>query len=785
MKKGESANMPARVPFLRRLLARMSDVLSQPRPPRFLRRFQAFLILLTLLLIVGVTTFPVWNEPRPDLSTGGPFEEGKIAQETVLARVPFEVPRLDLYEQAKLDAMASVPLHFERNMATLTSAEEKSLNSLFQADTTALKTCREKSKTEPAFLACARAIPGFSGVRDLRVLVYQGPDKLAPRAVDISRILLENLVLVQKIPQESDESTAETIEVFDALASSPPKTMPREALVAFSELGKEKGREVTASLLKPAIPDNVLRASYLEWVLPHFAKSAPCRFLPEEMARAKREAAARVRIEQQPYEEGSAIIRSGDVIQKKDKLALEVHSRQHLKEILKRVLAMSMQHLFLIMILVYFAYRFERRRISDVTANLIFFLTVWLFCGTLFGMQSIWQTNGTEGENQIFGSWVPIGIFAVLLSILFSELFALASVVYLSLLVFAVSQYDAQSFLHSFILSMVGVWSGVRIRKRIHFLSTSLLMAVLAGLLLTAGFLYENRLIVMQSGGDIFSPAYKSALGVAVTMGIVTAFSIVLLPIFESLFNVPTRFRLQELADPSTPLLQEMTRLAPSTWTHTLMVASLAEKACERLGLNTMLARTGVYYHDIGKMRNAGYFVENQHLIPKPENIDKDNPEAAARVIIDHVLDGLKMAREIRLPKEVMAFIPEHHGTSTMSFFYHKALEKSRRKVNRDKFRYPGPIPQSRETGIVMIADSLEAASRSLEEINEDSVDALVQKIINLKLAENQLDESGLTLGDLNVVRKAFTDVLLSSLHQRPKYPAAEDTRKLEARRRK
>lgn len=780
MKKGESQSaMPERIHPLRRLLARVSDVLSQPRPPRFLRRFQAMLIALTLLLIVGVTTFPVWNEPRPDLSSGGPFEKGKIAQETVLARVHFEVPRLDLYEQAKTEAMQSVPLQFQRDLGTLTSTEEKSLNSAVQADLSALKTCREKSRTEPQFLACARAIAGFARVRDLRTLVYQ--QQLPVRAGEVSRILLENLVMVSKLPEE--QSTAETIEVYDGVPANPPRTMPREALLQFSDASTEKGREVVASLLKPAMPDNVQRASILEWILPHMEKAAPCRFLPEEMARVRREAAARVRIEQQPYEEGGPIVRSGDVIQEKDRLALEVHSRQHLKEIFKRVLAMSLQHLFLIMILVYFAYRFEKKRISDVTANLIFFLTVWLFCGTLFGIQGIWQTNGPEEGNQIFGSWVPIGIFGVLLSILFSELFALASVVYLSLLVFAVSQYDPQSFLHSFILSMLSVWSGIRIRKRIHFLSTSLLLALLAGFLLTAGFLYENRVIVMQSGGEILSPAYKAALGIAVGMGLITAFSIVILPIFESLFNVPTRFRLQELADPSTPLLQEMTRLAPSTWTHTLMVASLAEKACERLGLNTMLVRTGVYYHDIGKMRNAGYFVENQHLIPKPENIDKDNPEAAARVIIDHVLDGLKLAREVRLPREVMAFIPEHHGTSTMSFFYHKALEKSRRKVNRERFRYPGPIPQSKETGIVMIADSLEAASRSLEEITEDSVDALVHKIISLKLAENQLDESGLTLGDLGVVRKAFTDVLLSSLHQRPKYPAAEDTRKLEAAR--
>lgn len=776
--------MPEQLNPLRRLLARVSDTLSQSRPPRFLRRFQAMLITLTLALIAIVTTYPVWNEPRPDLSVNGPYAEGKIAVDTVFARVHFEVPRLDLYEQAKKDAAAAVPLRFERAMTQLASTEEKTLNGMFQADLAALKACREKAKTEPAYLGCARTVPGFGGVREIRSLAYEKPERLTAKSTEIARLLLENLVLLPQLPEEQPEerSTAEVIEVQDSGSLNPPKTMSRESLMTFQD-ARDKGREVIAQLLKPVLPDAGQRSAYVEWVLPAMQKAAVWKFLPEEQARLRREAAARVRIEQQPYEEGAAIVRSGDVVQQKDRLALEVHSRQHLKEIFKRVLAMTVQHLFLILILIYFAYRFEHRRISDVTANLIFFLTIWLFCGVLFSAQTVWQANQGMGTSQIFGTWVPIGLFAVLLAILFSELFALATVVYLSLLVFAVSQYDPQSFLHSFILSMVAVWSGIRIRKRIHFLSTSLMVALLAGVLVTAGFLYENYVIIMQSGGDILSADYRAALSIAVSMGLVTAFSIVILPIYESLFNVPTRFRLQELADPSNPLLQEFTRLAPSTWTHTLMVASLAEKACERLGLNTMLTRTGVYYHDIGKMRNAGYFVENQHLIPRPENIDKNNPEAAARVIIDHVLDGIKLAREIRLPREVMAFIPEHHGTSTMSFFYHKALEKSRRKVNRERFRYPGPVPQSKETGIVMIADSLEAASRSLDEITEDSVDALVQKIINIKLAENQLDESGLTLGDLNVVRRAFTDVLLSSLHQRPKYPAQEDTKKLEAAR--
>ena len=250
------------------------------------------------------------------------------------------------------------------------------------------------------------------------------------------------------------------------------------------------------------------------------------------------------------------------------------------------------------------------------------------------------------------------------------------------------------------------------------------------------------------------------------------------------IFNIPTRFKLQELADTGHPLLQALLTKAPSTYTHTFMVAALSERAAQNLGLDWLLVRVGVYFHDIGKIPNAGFFVENQHLIPKKENIDKNNPGLAAKIVIDHVIDGIEMAKKARLPREIISFIPEHHGTSTMAFFYHKALAdlspNQRKRIHKKDFMYPGPKPQRKETAIVMIADSVEAASRSLDEITPQALDDLIQKIINIKLAENQLDECGLTLGDLSIVKSSFKEILLSSLHQRPKYPSSEDTKKLE-----
>ncbi|MBL8019684.1 MAG: HDIG domain-containing protein [Leptospirales bacterium] len=769
---------------LRRLTAAISEVLSSPRPLRLVRRIQALLITVTLLVITIVITYPVWNERGPDLRAGGPFDANKVAQETIVARVSVDFPRLDQYEDSKTIAIAAVPLHFERNLNSITGPDGKSLQLLLQEEFAGIVKCREKAKTEPAFLACTRALPGLSKVREPRVIVYADRAKIIAKAVECAHLIFENSLIVSKSPAEFDAqaTTAPNLLVRDLAPNKPDtfKSLPFEAVILKDQIGQAKSRELFSEVVKPAAPDPVLRTAILDWILPLIVSLDAMRFLPDETEKARKEAVARIDIPHMRIAEGEPIVRAGEIIRPENRTALEVHQRLHLREKAKRIAAICIQNFLLLLLLVFFAYRFELKRMSDVTSNLVFFLNIWLFCGVLFLIETFWHESGVSTQTEIFGSWVPIGIFAVLFAILSGELIALAGSIFLSLLVFGVSQYDPQSFLHCFVLSLAAVWCGVRIQKRIHFLAASVFLTLLAGLLLTAGWLYENRAIISQTGGDLLTLEYKKALQMTLFSAMSTAFVIVILPIYESVFNVPTRFRLQELSDSSNPLLQEFYRLAPSTWNHTLMVASLTEKACERLGLNTLLARTGVYYHDIGKMKRAGFFVENQHLIPRPENIDKNDPEKAARVIIDHVLDGLAIAKKIRLPREVMAFIPEHHGTSTMSFFYHQALEKSKRRIKRENFRYPGPRPQSKETGIVMIADSLEAASRSLDEVTESSIEALIQKIMNMKLAEDQLDESGLTMGDLTVIRQAFSDVLLSSFHHRPRYPAMEATKRLE-----
>jgi len=267
------------------------------------------------------------------------------------------------------------------------------------------------------------------------------------------------------------------------------------------------------------------------------------------------------------------------------------------------------------------------------------------------------------------------------------------------------------------------------------------------------------------------------SLGWALGSGLFAAFfSLGALPFLESFFSQTSNLRLLELADVNQPLLKRMSMEAPGTYHHSLIVASLAENAATAIGANGLLCRVGAYFHDIGKMVKAEYFIENQGTFGNPH--DRVSPSLSKIVITSHVKEGLALAKAQKLEKRVRDFIPEHHGTSQIEYFYQKALkleekeeEEQKEEVSEETYRYPGPKPQSRETGIVMLADSVEAASRTLEEPNHQRFKDLVYKIINKKFFDGQLDETSLALRDLRTIAERFTSTLTSIYHARVPYP--------------
>jgi cyclic-di-AMP phosphodiesterase PgpH len=242
-----------------------------------------------------------------------------------------------------------------------------------------------------------------------------------------------------------------------------------------------------------------------------------------------------------------------------------------------------------------------------------------------------------------------------------------------------------------------------------------------------------------------------------------------------SLFGMLTSLQLQDLARLDHPLLQELLRRAPGTYHHSIMVANLAEQAAERIKANSALVRVGAFYHDVGKMNRPPFFVENQEGGNSPH--DSLDPFSSARIIISHVSDGLQLARRYRLPTRLHDFIAEHHGDRVLKTFYQKAREQAvdADEVDVNRFRHKGPRPRSRETGIVQLADAIEATSSALRPNTEAAIEKLVTGLVDEHLKEGQLDQSGLTLGDIRRLRESFIETLKGRFHMRVLYPGNEE----------
>jgi putative nucleotidyltransferase with HDIG domain len=283
--------------------------------------------------------------------------------------------------------------------------------------------------------------------------------------------------------------------------------------------------------------------------------------------------------------------------------------------------------------------------------------------------------------------------------------------------------------------------------------------------------------IVVLTAFNLIEQRDLAAIGQGLVAGSVNAALSVFLAVgsfamLGHLFGIMTVFQLLELANPSSRLLRRLLMETPGTYHHSVMVGNLAERAAETIGADPLLARVAAYYHDIGKMKNPLAFIENQ---AGAHNIHDDlTPESSARIIAGHVRDGIDLGYEHGLPVQIIGFIPQHHGTSVMSYFYGKALRElggDEEAAARDRYRYPGPKPQSREAAILMLADGVEASVRSLEEKDEVSIRDMVNRIVDARVEDGQLDDAELTLRNIAQIKEAFVQQLLGMYHSRIQYP--------------
>ncbi len=243
---------------------------------------------------------------------------------------------------------------------------------------------------------------------------------------------------------------------------------------------------------------------------------------------------------------------------------------------------------------------------------------------------------------------------------------------------------------------------------------------------------------------------------------------------FERIFKITTDLTLLELTDFNSPLLKQLATKAPGTFTHSMTMGSLVETAAQDIGANPILARVGAYYHDIGKSFDPDSFVENQ--LDDRNVHEKLNPQKSAQLIIDHVNKGIELAREYKLPEEIIEFIPMHHGTMVVSFFYERAKkELGEENVNKDDFRYPGPKPNSKETALVMLADACESTVRSMTEADPKKVENVINNLIRMRIEDGQLDEAPITMKDIRKLKDSFISILVGQHHKRIRYPKQEE----------
>ena len=387
----------------------------------------------------------------------------------------------------------------------------------------------------------------------------------------------------------------------------------------------------------------------------------------------------------------------------------------------------------------------ERKKLLLVALNL-FIVAILTFISNRFSLSSY---------------IIPVATLSIIITIFFDAKVGLYVTLTAALLVGAMRGNEYTIAFTSIFVGAIAIQTVRKVRTRNWIIRSGL--AVSAAYI---GVILVNGLVSYIEFGDTVRN-----WGVGVLNGFLSpALAYLLIIIFESIFDLTTDMTLLELSDFNHPLLRKLNFEAPGTYHHSYLVGLLAEAATDALGGNTLLARVGAYYHDIGKLEKPEYFVENQTKGRNPQ--EKLAPSMSSLVLANHVRRGAEMAREYGLPKEIEDFIYQHHGTSLMSFFYQKALEQNPSEaISENEFRYPGPRPQSRETAIVMLADAVEASSRTLKEPTPGRIKNLVEKIIDERFKSGELDDSPLTLSDLSQVSAAFQKILNGRFHGRIEYP--------------
>ncbi|HZK32921.1 MAG TPA: HDIG domain-containing protein [Tissierellaceae bacterium] len=359
---------------------------------------------------------------------------------------------------------------------------------------------------------------------------------------------------------------------------------------------------------------------------------------------------------------------------------------------------------------------------------------------------------------------MPIGMASLLISILINPKLGLLINMFISFFLGFILKLDTSVITMYIISGSIGALISMKQDQRYNIMINGAIIGIVN--LLALGSINLAR--GLEGIGSITTGVYLFLNGIIAA--IITLGS---LPLWENVFSILTPLKLLELSNPNQPLLKKFLLEAPGTYHHSILVGNLAESAAETISANPLIARVGAYYHDVGKTERPYYFKENQFGIENPH--DKLQPMQSVKIITSHTIDGIKLGKEYKLPKEIIDIIEQHHGDTLVAYFYHKYKEENPDiNISADEFRYKGKKPQTKEAAIIMLADSTEAAVRSIKELNNDKINKMVTKVVQGKLNDGQLDECNITLKEIQLIIDAFTNVLTGIHHDRIEYPVTE-----------
>jgi putative nucleotidyltransferase with HDIG domain len=477
---------------------------------------------------------------------------------------------------------------------------------------------------------------------------------------------------------------------------------------------------------------------------------------------AIKEAIESVQPVQKTIKTGEIIVREGDRVTAEQIAILEQLGIQRSKSYPITLIGIAL----FVLLTFWLAIEFIKRFYKDIFDNdklmlllgLIFIITI-----SLTRFLTLIKFSGQPEMNALIGYLAPVAAGSMLTAILLDNRLAFFMTIIMALYVGLLTEGNQLFYvITAFVGGTVGIYQVYRLSQTSDLVKSGLYIS-LANIvsIITLSFIGGNTALNILVLGILIG-AVNGVVSAVLMIGV--------LPYLESAFSITSMIKLLELANPNHYLLKRLLLVAPGTYHHSLMVGNLAEASAEAIGANPLLVRVGSYYHDIGKIKRPEYFVENQRSFDNPH--ERIAPALSALIINSHVKEGVELAREAKLPQVIINFIEQHHGTSLIKYFYRKALEEDREgNINDEGFRYEGPKPQSKELALVMLADSVEASVRSLQDPSSEKIEAMVHAIIKDKLNDGQLEACDLTFRDLDILYKSFVKILEGVYHKRIEYP--------------